>query len=101
MSQDLRDYDLKRVDGNNAEASNMSITATFGPNSGNEKRRGVQITLDTPNGTAYGRVTEEQVRDLIHVLQARVFEEGGFTSTGIEADRLTVNQDGSVERSYL
>lgn len=101
MSQDLRDYDLIRLDENDAEASNLSVTATVGPNSQTGKMRGAQITLDTPNGTAYARMTEEQLRDLIRVLESRVFVDGGFTATGIEAERLEVEPEGNVKRRYL
>ena len=101
MSQDLRDYDLMRVDKADAEASEMSITATVGPNSQSGNRRGVQFTLKTPNGYAYARVSEDQIRDLIRVLEDRVKTDVGFTATGYEADRLRVDVDGNVERSYL
>ena len=101
MSQDLRDYDLLRLDENDAEADTMSVTATVGPNSESGNIRGIQLTLDTPNGYAYARVSEDQIRDLIKVLESRIQEGSGFTATGIEADRLKVDENGEIERSYL
>jgi len=98
MSQELRDYDLYRVDKNDREAQTMGVTATVGPSGHGEidDSRGVQFTLETPNGYAYARVSEPQIRDLIRVLQARVNPDVPFEATGWRADRLRINGDGSV-----
>lgn len=100
MSQDLRDYDLFRVDKNDAEAGNMSVTATVGPTGHGviDDTRSVQITLDTPNGTAYGRVSEPQIRDLIDVLEARIDPDKKPEATGWEWERTEIAKDGSVEQ---
>lgn len=99
MSQDLRDYDLYRVDENDREAVEMGVTATVGPSGNGEidETRGVQITLETPSGYAYGRVSEPQIRDLIWVLQSRIDPDTPPEATGWDADRLTINPDGSTE----
>jgi hypothetical protein len=97
MSQDLRTYDLRRVDRADNEASSMSVTATVGPKpDDSEATRGVQITLRTPNGTAYGRVTEGQIRDLIGVLNMRVNPEMPYEATGWKATDVSVKPDGRV-----
>ena len=76
MSQDLRDYDLLRLDKVDSEAGRMGITATVGPTGDHDiDTRGVQITLETPNGVAYARVSEPQVCDLIETLESRIDDE--------------------------
>ena len=98
MSQDLRDYELYRVDKNDREAKTMSVTATVGPSGHGEidEMRGVQITLETPNGYGYARISEPQIRDLIQVLQARLNPDSPFEATGWQADRLRIKPDGSI-----
>ena len=98
MSQDLRDYDLFRVDDNPTEATRMSVTATVGPSGHGEidTKRGVQFTLQTPAGTTYARVSEPQVRDLIDVLQKRVdADDDVHEATGWRAERVQISPDGT------
>lgn len=98
MSQDIRDYELFRVDEMPNEALMMSLTATVGPSGHGEieDRRGVQITLNTPAGFAYARLSEPQVRDLIEVLQKRVDPDNDVhEATGWEAERVQISPGGS------
>lgn len=97
MSQDLREYELFRVDNADHEASRMDVTATVGPSGHGDidDRRGVQLTLVTPAGTAYARVSEPQVRDLIDVLRKRVDpDDEVHEATGWGADRVRIGPDG-------
>ena len=104
MSQDLRDYDLYQLDRNSNEAHRMSLTATVGPTGHGEidDTRGVQITLDTPAGTAYARISEPQIRDLINVLEKRVDpDEGIHEATGWEAERVKISRTGERKDRVL
>jgi len=105
MSQDLRKYRLRRLDEADAEASELSVTATVGPtadeDTSREHTRGVQITLRTPNGTAYGRVTEDQIRDLLGVLKMRIDPEMPYEATGWKATDVSVKPDGTVTEEVL
>jgi hypothetical protein len=94
MSQDLRDYRLIRLDERPNEARELSVTATVGPSTDGDNKRGVQFTLDTPDGFAYARVSQEQIQDLIEVLSARIDPDTPPEATGIEATRKTVQPDG-------
>ena len=101
MSQELRDYDLIQVDNRYRdqpnEARRMSITATVGPTDDTtDNTRGVQITLDTDAGYAYARVSEDQIRDLLRVLQSRINPDSPFEATLGGADRLNIRPNGSV-----
>lgn len=94
MNQELRTYHIERVDGRAAEASTASVTACVGPECGRGPRA-VQLTLATPSKTAYGRLTEAQVRDLIGVLETRVDPDGRYEATGSDADvPRTVDAEG-------
>lgn len=96
MSQDLRDYDLTRVDKRPNEARRLSVTATVGPRSDDNGTRGVQLTLSAGVGTTYGRLSEPQVRDLIETLQRRLDPGDGFEATSWDAERQTVEPDGTT-----
>lgn len=96
MSQDLRTYRLKRVDEADNEAGKLAVTATVGPSS-EKGMRGVQLTLMTPNGTAYGRVTEAQLHDLVGVLNLRVDDNLPYEATGWQASDVVVNREGEIE----
>jgi hypothetical protein len=91
------------LDENDAEAAELGVTATVGPtpddDTNREHTRGVQLTLRTPNGYAYVRVSEQQVRDLIDVLGKRVDSDSGYEATGGDVPITTprVRPDGSVE----
>lgn len=100
MSQDVREYPTCRVDGDEREARYMNVTATVGPTGNGEidDTRGVQITLDTPDGYAHARVSEPQIRDLIDVLERRVEPDEPPEATGWEADEQTVFFNGETER---
>lgn len=91
MSQDIRDYVGRRVDEVTNEADCMSLTSTVQANG-----RGIQITLDSYDGTVYVRLTEPQVKDLVTVLEMRLDPDLPYEATGIEADRVTIDQEGNV-----
>jgi hypothetical protein len=103
MSQELRLYPTCRVDGNDNEARHMNVTATVGPTGNGEidATRGVQLTLHTPNGYAYARVSEPQIRDLIRVLHKRVDPDAACEATGMDADTQRVYYDGKREDESL
>lgn len=96
MSQDLREYRLKPVDGVQHEADRLAVTATVGPYGEDDSPRGAQITLNSRSGTVYARLSEQQLRDLVDVLDRRTAPDEPPTATGIEADYRVVNPDGSV-----
>jgi len=96
MSQDIRTYPLERVDDDTDEAFKMHVTATVGPTPTEDETRGVQLTLETPSGWAYGRVSEPQIRDLIDVLERRIDPDKPPEATGIEGENLTVEPDGET-----
>lgn len=98
MSQDLRTYELARVDGAREEANRLSITATVGPTpEDTNNTRGVQVTLDAPQGFAYARLSEAQIQDLIGVLKLRIDSEMPYEATGIKATDTNVKPDGEIE----
>ena len=96
MSQDLQHYDTIRLDKNRDEAGEVSVTATVGPTESDmDATRGVQITLSTPNGWSYARLSEPQVRALISVLQMRVNPDKDHEATGWSVDPAKVLPDGT------
>ena len=101
MSQELREYRLEQLDDDSDEARRMHVTATVGPITDEDRTRGVQLTLETDNGYAYARVSEQQIQDLISVLSARITPEIPPTATGIEANSQVVESDGSKTDTHL
>jgi len=98
MSQDIRQYPLIRVDQADNEASRMDLTATVGPSDDEiDDNRGVQLTLRTPNGYAYARVSEPQIRDLIETLKKRVDPENDdYEATLYGSGNRSVTPTGQV-----
>ena len=101
MSQDIRDYELYRVDKNDIEAGKLGLTATVGPTGHGEieETRGVQITLHAPGGIVYARMSEPQIRDMIEVLEQRINPDETPEATGWESDRKTVLPTGEIDES--
>ena len=96
MSQDIRTYLLERVDDDPAEAFELHVTATVGPTPTEGETRGVQLTLETPDGFAYARVSEPQLQDLADLIARRIDPDQPPEATGLEAENLTVEPDGET-----